>query len=241
MVTNQSTIAAMGEKMASVVTGSKKGLVTGPNFTAQYLYHELMEDRGEVSKMEMVRAMVKALDVQSFKTILADFVKLAGEKGDAAKKTAQNHQTVLRLSYGAIRFAGEALSAAGYTDNTGYQVMRVMAKKALDDSGLKWDGTPKQTEAQKQDRDEAKLEAKVVAKYPRSPGESREDWLTRIDEKIEEEREAVHYDMVLKAAKEARAKYGALLDEVIAVLQSGEDQKLDEQAAIEAAEAATKH
>ena len=115
--------------------------------TGQYVYDLFFADKGETTKMDFVRWCVEHVEVDAFKKCLKDFVEIAAKHSDAYKKTAQNHQSVMRTAYGAWRFARAALTAAGGGNETGYQAMRVLGKQALKDAGLKWDGTPAPTEA----------------------------------------------------------------------------------------------
>ena len=112
--------------------------------TGQYLYDTFFNDAGEQTKMDIVRYAVDNIEVDAFKKALKDFVEVAAKHSDAYKKTAQNHQTVMRLAYGAMRFVS---GFRAVNSTTGYQAMRVLAKDALKASGLKWDGTAAPTEA----------------------------------------------------------------------------------------------
>ena len=109
--------------------------------TGQYMYEMFFADKGETTKMDFVRYCVANIDVGSFKSALKDFVEIAAKRGDAYKKTAQNHQSVMRTAYGALKFAGQFLAEAGADKDTGYQAMRVIGKKALESAGVKWDGS----------------------------------------------------------------------------------------------------
>lgn len=144
--------------------------------TGQYIYDLFMNDKGEQTKMDFVRFAVEHVEVDAFKKALKDFVEIASKRGDAYKKTAQNHQSVMRTAYGAVRFAGEALSRLGGDATTGYQAMRVLGKQALKEAGLKWDGTLAPTEAdaavQAADKAQATALAGVRADTPMLPNES---------------------------------------------------------------------
>ena len=124
--------------------GEQRGsnAVTGvARMTGQYLYDTFFADKADQTKMDIVRWAVANVDVAGFKSALRDFVEIAAKRGDAFKKTAQNHQSVMRTAYGALKFAGQFLAEAGADKDTGYQAMRVIGKKALESAGVKWDGS----------------------------------------------------------------------------------------------------
>lgn len=113
--------------------------------TGQYVYDLLIggtdATKADVTKMDFVRWCVANIDTDSFKKAMKDFVEIAAKRSDAYKKTAQNHQSVLRTAYGALKFAHAQLNMLGADNSTGYQAMRVIGKKALDSAGIKWDGS----------------------------------------------------------------------------------------------------
>lgn len=142
-------------QLHGVVTGSQQ--VTGTaRITGQYLYDLFFNDNADRTKMDIVRNAVASVEVSTFKDALKDMVGIAAKHSDAYKKTAQNHQSVMRIAYGAWRFAKDQLAELGADDKTGYQAMRVLGKQALDKAGLKWDGTKA---AEKVDKAVAALDA----------------------------------------------------------------------------------
>lgn len=235
------------------------GLKTGPNYTGQYLYDRFITgDKEEITKMDIVRDMVKAVDTQSFKALLKDFigvakgyvdnaVKRAQDAGDydadnepgnvvAARgrlKTAQNHQTVMRIGYGALKFAGDALESAGYNPaETGYLLMRVVGQKALADKGINWDGSKAEStddrNARRRADRERKVMADVMAKNPMQDGESRIAYLTRIDEltntAMEEATEQQRADELQALAARIKALAGDNLADVLDYIATHEDE-----------------
>lgn len=143
--------------------------------TGQYLYDLFFADKGEQTKMDFVRWSVANIDTGSFKTALKDMVEIAAKRGDAFKKTAQNHQSVLRTVYGAWKYAPAYLNQLGADNTTGYQAMRVLGKQALDKAGLKWDGG-KATKVDKaiaaMDEAQAMRLAELRRDNPKQEGES---------------------------------------------------------------------
>lgn len=245
---------------ASIRTARPAGVTTGSstNFSGQYLYDRFVTgDKEEVTKMDIVRQMVKQLDTASFKKCIADFVGVSkGFVNNAVKadkdagtydkenpsaavvnamaraKTAANHQTVMRIAYGAIKFAGEALAELGYKeDATGYQVMRVIGNRALEQTGIKWDGSKLESREVVVGRNEQKAEAKIVAEVmaanPRQPDEERAAYFARIDEAVTEaqsaKREADHKEAIAKIVAKFKADAGPLLEEAIDALMNGGD------------------
>lgn len=255
----------------------KAGLHTGrsTNFSGQYLYDRFVSnDKTEVTKLGIVRQMVDQLDVDEFKKVINDFVAVAAGFRDnritaekeagtydkdkpsavladilAKYKTAQNHQTVMRLAYGALKFAPDELAANGYTENTGYQTMRVIASNALKAAGLKWDGTKLLAKTDQERKQKAKAESaaldKVMVANPRNPEETMPEYLSRVSGMVDEQVKAdakEHEDKLIeKIAKQVRASAGGLLDEVIQYLMTHPAGTLDPEAAKEAAKTAVKH
>lgn len=151
--------------------------------TGQYLYDMFFADKGETTKMDFVRWAVANIDVGSFKTALKDMVEIAAKRGDAYKKTAQNHQSVLRTAYGSLKFAHAHLNMLGAGEDTGYQAMRVLGKQALEKAGLKWDGGKAPSKAEKMsaamDKAEALRLSEIRSENPQREGESPAAWEIR--------------------------------------------------------------
>ncbi len=242
-----STVANLDNKAttASATASTSGALKTGKAWTGQGLYDKLIgNDKTEKTNMELVRDLVSRVDTASFKALLKDFVGVAQGYLDNAEKehgkesplllplrgrlkTAQNHQSVLRVAYGAIKFASDQLETLGYTSETGYQTMRVIGAKALELAGLKWDGSKAEEPAARKARIEKNAEtqaiAEVMANTPRNDGESRGDYLNRVDKLVEETRARqqaeAHADAVKKLADKVIAMSGSMLAEVIAAVE----------------------
>lgn len=198
--TGNSTIASLPARATSqsATAPRAEGLKVGVNFSGQYLYDRFVNTSSEdVSKMNVVRQMVTALDTATFKSVVGEMVKLAKEQADAhvgtnlqayydaRLKTARNHQSVMRNAYGALKFYADALDEAGVDNDTGYHVINTIAKAVLTAKKVNWDGTPlvakEQREAVKATKQEAKLMAEVMQANPKNPDESREQYYSRID------------------------------------------------------------
>lgn len=275
-----STIANMESRTntAAATATRQVGLKTGSNFTGQYLYDRFVaNDKTEVTKLEIVRKMVGALEVDDFKAAINGMVEIAASLRDkqiaaekeagtynkdeqsaevaayaARHKTALNHQTVMRLAYGALRFANEALVAHGYNEETtGYQMMAVISRKTLADAGIKWDGSkiPEKSEIdrRKQSQAETQALAKIMANEPRTDEESMPTYLARVSAKVGDQLAKDNAEreqkMINDLVKKIRTMAGGMLDDVIEkLLQPAPDTAvLDEEAAKEAAPQATKH
>lgn len=256
-------------------------LRTGKKYTGQYLFDRFVaSDKAEVTKLEIVRGMVEALPVDEFKKVVNDFVGVAtGYRDNAIKaakaagkydkenppadiamhmarvKTALNHQTVMRVSYGALKFCPDDLARFGYTEATGYLVMQVIARKALDAKGLKWDGTKADTKADDQRKASAKAEKKaldnVMSANPRGEGETMAKYVVRCSDMVADQLAKDNADreaaMIHTLAIKVRKLAGGLLDDVIAAINAGEGVEeastatLDPATAQEAAKEAVKH
>ncbi len=210
------------------------------NFSGQYLYDRFVANDGEeLTKLGIVRTMVAQLDTMSFKHAMSAFIEVATgfvenaktpelkRAAEARLKTARNHQTVMRAAYGALKFAMPELLACGYDERTtGYQVMRVIAKQALEDRKLKWDGSPASTPQERQDREANKAEAQAFltakSQSPRLPDETTGAYYERlapaIDNIMKAEKAAKHDEIVATMVKELKEKAGDLLPDVLNAL-----------------------
>lgn len=259
-----SNIATIGERTNTAAAQAKRddGLKTGngTNFSGQYLYDRLVfNDDAEFTKLDIVRQMVKALDVASFKRSIGEMVDIAriamnravqdhkeandgqyDEKNppatvlaaNARYKTAQNHQTVLRIAYGALKFAEDVLKQSGYTDKTGYHQMRVIGKKALETKGIKWDGTKAEPQEDRQARRETENEARILSSVmkdnPMKPKESRADYFSRMDKEVSkikaQQEEEAKQERVKQMVDRLREQAGDLLPQVLDMLLSKESE-----------------
>lgn len=192
----QSILANIAQRTntAAAQAPSSDSVRTGLNFSGQYLYDRFIaNDDAEVTKMGIVRQMADSLPIGEIKKVLKDFVAVAKEKGEAQEKTARNHMSVMRAACGALKHAKDELIKAGYNERTGYQTMRVLAKKALDAKGIKWDGSKVLSD---EERDEKKHSAEskkaleeIQMENPQKIGESIKDWLDRIGEMVDQRTE----------------------------------------------------
>lgn len=253
-----STIANLENRTTPEAAAAPRapGLRVGQSFTGQYLWNRLIaDDKAEQTKMDIVRAMVGALDVEQCKKVLADFVAIpTGYRDNLIKqlkkdgaynadkptpelatilaqlKTAQNHQSVLRVSYGAIKFCAPELASFGYTETTGYLVMQVIARKALAAKGIKWDGTKVLEQAQVERKAAAKQETKALEKVmeatPRADDESMPQYLDRcgglVADQLAKDNAEREAQMIKDLAAKFRKMAGSLIDEVVDAVLRGE-------------------
>jgi hypothetical protein len=177
---------------------TKADPVAQPVVTGQYLYTEFIEtDEVSKTRMNIVRSLVEIADPMQIKGACDAMVKLAkakdmlngfDEKTRGPKQaTAMNTRTVFQQVYGALKFAPDEMMDQGYTLVTGWNEARVMAKAALTASRKVWTGHDVPTDVEKQVaalKREQKEESTIIADgfkdNPRLPGESREDWQTRV-------------------------------------------------------------
>lgn len=257
-----STIASLATRAtsASATAGRAEALATGPNFTGQYLFDTFVGDtvKFESSKMDVVRQMVKSLDTASFKKVLGEFVSVAKgfhdnainaakqaglydkeaptpemEQTGARLKTARNHQTVIRIAYGALKFAPEELANHGGNAETGYLLMRVIGAKALAEKKLNWDGSKAEPaesrEARRAQDAETKTMLEIQRENPKGEKESRSAYLDRImkltDKAMEEKRVEATAATIKTLAAKVRELTGPLFDDVIDALMQPEEVK----------------
>lgn len=228
---------------AAATASLDKAIRTGSsvNFSGQYLYDRFVNTASaeDLTKMALVRQMAAQLDFQTFKQNVGEMVKIAKEQADkdvgtnmeafssARLKTAQNHQSVLRNVYGAIRLLPDQLAEAGVDETTGYHVINTIAKRVLVEAKLKWDGSKLEDRVERDKRMATKQEAKALAEVmgnnPKRDDESRAEYLARIDGLVEayEAKAKAESDAEQLAAMVAKIKElaGDNLPAVLAALQ----------------------
>lgn len=188
---NSSTLAALAAHTTPEVANratDKDFSNSTDNVTGQWLYDRfLVNDEAETTKLGIVRHVVESVDTQTFKAALKDFVGLAEKENNPARlKTARNHQSVLRVAYGALKFCLGELHQAGYTTRTGYHEMAALGRQVLAVKGIKWDGSAALSEEQRAERktendrkSQERLLLKVMKEHGRYDGETLEQWAER--------------------------------------------------------------
>lgn len=157
---------------AQVVDAKMEPITAAPQVqqlvvTGQYLFDNFVAPSAEqVTRMDMIRNLIGKADASQMKGACDKMVELAvlidyptgkpkkAERG-SKEQSAMNARTIILQSWGALTHVPEDCSAFGYTEKTGYQEMRTIAKKALDHRSLKWDGDAQKTDA---DREKEKLQ-----------------------------------------------------------------------------------
>jgi hypothetical protein len=283
---SDSVIAGLETKTdtATATAPRAPGLRVGQHFTGQYLWNRLItDDKAEQTKMEIIRAMAATLDPEACKKLLVDFVAIPmGYRDNLIKslkkdgaydaerptpelatfaaqlKTAQNHVSVLKASYGALKFCEDILPSFGYSDSVGYQTMRVIAVKALAAKGIKWDGAKVLNDTEAKRKASAKLETKALEKVmettPRNDGETMPHYLARCGGLVAEQLEADNAERETKMIKDLIVKVrklaGPMLDDVVdGILRgegvtdttTGDGEELSLETAVPAAAQAVKH
>lgn len=201
-----SPIANLDSRMtsASATASGTDGAAT-KQVTGQYLYDRFVTTVNEdVTKMGIVRDLVTRVDIASFKSAVKDMIGIAQASVKAAPeaqkvvfegrlKTAMNQRNMMTLAFGAIKFASDELAKLGYTDQTGIEPMRVLAKRALDNKKVRWDGSPVLNDELRAKRDrerarkaELKAMADLMTESVRGDDESIVAYQTRIAEKVQE-------------------------------------------------------
>lgn len=201
------------------------------NLTGQWLYDRFIgNDQAELTKMGIVRGVLLKYDTASVKQALKEMVEIAKAAGPAQLKTAQNHQSVMRAVYGALKFAPDQLKERGIDPSgaitTGYHVMKVHATEALKARGVKWDGTRVKSEEEKKAAANTAIAQaatnEVMAQNPQLAGESFQDWMGRIQGAIQNRIDATSVEAkaeaVEKLADKVIAMCGPSFAEVLALL-----------------------
>ena len=189
--------------------------------TGQGLYDTFMvSDKSEITRMDYIRSLVDKADADQIKGACDNLVKKARDvdypagkgKGDARgpkEQQAMNVRTLVQQAWGALKHARTALDASGYTDETGYQAMRVLAKRALDESGKTWQGYAVPTAADKaakalarEQKAEKDILVDVMKQMPRMPNESLLAYNTRVAQAAESAVNVAHENAEANFAKE---------------------------------------
>lgn len=221
-------IAALAER-ANTETVSRPApaaLKTGNAITGQFLYDQFVtESKADLTKIDIVLSAVELVDTATFKAALADMVKIAKESGNEAKhRTAANNQSALRVLYGALKFARDALDEKGFKPGrVGYHEARVMAAGVLKERAITWEGYPTETEQQREARRATKMQQKILKEVqdanPQQAGEDLATYFERIKElavqRLETAQREADAEKVAKLADRVIEMCGDLLGAVM--------------------------
>lgn len=239
-MSNTANVIATLPARASVESANQAAataLKAGKPITGQYLYERFCANKADQTKMHAVINATSQVDTASWKAALKDMVAIAEKHGDAAKKTAQNHRSVLQNVYGAIRFAPDALKVLGFEPKTtGYHQANTMAKQALKDAGIKWTGekakSPEQREQEAQARIRKQAMAKALQDTPMRDGETQAQFFERVAKQGEEEEarliEEREGKKIAKLIESVRALCGDHLYDVLAAILEQDDVEINQ-------------
>lgn len=174
--------------------------------TGQYLADTFLKSsESDITRMSVIRDLAGKADSLQIKGATDKMVEI-GRKEDLAaglpekemrdgkeKRTrgsreqqAMNARTIILQAWGAIKFASKECDSQGYTDQTGYYAMRVIAQAALKSRGIDWKGEPVKTEkdrevaaARREQKAETELLTATMQSNPREKDESYSDYLAR--------------------------------------------------------------
>lgn len=212
--------------------------------TGQWLYETfVVADATQVTRMQQIRELVsKGVDAFQLAGACNKMVERARLDDLAAglpeKKTtpqgkevknrgpkqqyAMNVRTIIQQAWGALKFAPEALTSLGYTEQTGFTPMETLAKQALRVRGIDWKGDPLVDREERKLKRENKVVSTVLAQAllntPRAvgAGESEADWLRRVAESQQE---------AIQSARE-QAEQKAIMGIVDKLFENHEDRAL---------------
>lgn len=220
---------------ASVVEGKMEPITRSAStqplvVTGQYLFDNFVKaDEVSITKMDLIRNWSTQADALQIKGACDKMVELAvlidypeGKPKKATRGTkeqsAMNCRTIIQQAWGALKNARTELDSLGYDDSTGYQDMRVLAKKALDSAKVNWKGDAVLTDKDKEvkrlvreQREETAALQDVQKETPRMVGESLADWNTRTfalaQTAMEQARAANTAETVAKVLESLISKY----------------------------------
>jgi hypothetical protein len=256
--THTTTAAVRAARPAGLATGNN---YTGQYLYDRFITDG---DKEDSTKMDIVKAMADALDVKKFGDVIADFVgvakgfydnavaaaKAAGpfdpknapiavRTAGAKLKTARNHQTVMRTAYGALKFAADEWAKATDGAPIGYRMVREIGADVLARKGINWDGTKAESKATRQQRQDLREEnealLEVQGAHPRNTGESRADYMARVDKlvdkRIKERADERRVKVIETLTKKIRDMAGDNLPEILDALLSDEPEQIQAPAA----------
>lgn len=211
---------------------------------AQELVEMFADDSAEAAKVDKLRNMATAMTCDEFaKAIkaakdLADtidsangFKKPEGAKGQAAY--GPKRQLINARSSEAKRIFGVAKQSPDTLKEKGYWAALSAARQWLDTNGKTWDGNTAETAEAKATRKEAEAvsaaRTKVMLDNPQKMGETRLDYLTRIDTIMGEAEEAAKGEAFSKRVdiieaslrKQFGSEMEALLEACTRILSTG--------------------
>jgi hypothetical protein len=203
----------MDTATAAVVDGKMEPMSAAPIaqqlvITGQALYNDFVGDTGEgVTKMNLIRSLIDKADCLQIAGACDKMVEIAKATDTAngvpekvlkdgkevvnrgpKTQSAMNCRTCIQQAFGALKFARSSLDVIGYKETTGYQDMRVLAKRALDTSGIKWTGVKLATPAERDQKaalKAAKAEMNALQEIQKANpfgtviGESLQEWNAR--------------------------------------------------------------
>jgi hypothetical protein len=237
LVTSKEYFTMSQVATAAVVDGKMEPAAPAPIVrplvvTGEYLYNTfVVADDAQITKMGIIRQLADIADALQIKGAADNMVKKAvlvdwptgkpkGADRGPKEQSAMNTRTVIQQAWGALRFARGNLDALGYDDKTGYQDMRVLAKRALDAARVDWKGDALKTEAQKEtarlQRDNKEQVAALQDVQKDNPFDSRIETLPQWNERtfklaesaMQQARADKETSLATKEAEKLIGKYG---------------------------------
>lgn len=241
-------LATLTEKVSPVAmaAGAPEGLKVGHISHADDLFKAFTADVFENTKVNVIRniAITAGLTCEEFKAeckkaqakadetdALTGFVKEAGAKGQdqygPTRRVLNSRLGEAKNLFGVFKQAPDILKEKGYV------AALSIAREYLAEKGVKWDGSKAATEEQKQAKAKIAAVAEAMALNARTEGETREEWLIRVDdiatEKLAQAEEEVFNKGVKKLYESLTEKHDdATLSAVIQmVIDSLDDEGLN--------------
>ena len=113
-----------------------------------------------------------------FISAVKGMTKIAGERGDTAKKSAQNIASQLKNVFTALKYCEEQMRASGWDDKTGLARTSIIGAQVLKASGRRNDGSMMKSEFERADsavQNKIKRQNKILnemqAKHQQEEGE----------------------------------------------------------------------
>lgn len=187
--------------------------------TGQGLFDLFMvESDSDKTRMGFIRSMVDLADDLQLKGACDNMVERArkidyptekpkGAPRGSKEQQAMNVRTTVLQAWGALKFARGFLDLEGYSEETGYNAMRVLAPRALKSAAVAWNGIALPSDAdrersallrQQKAQTTAMLEA--TKDTPRELNESFASWQARVAQVAESRVEEARAEDVVNAA-----------------------------------------
>lgn len=161
----------------------------GQHVTGQFLFDRfvIQQEQGDVTRMSLVKGWIGKMADNDFISAVKGMTKIAGEKGETAKKSAQNIASQLKNVFTALKYHEDKMRESGWDDKTGLSRTSIIGAQVLKTSGRRNDGSLMKTEFERADasvQSKIKRQNKILnemqATHAQEEGEGFPDYMARL-------------------------------------------------------------